>query len=317
MTLIAGHLARILDTETGTTVVAVATSGGWSPLPQHETVSALLATPVDEIRRALEDAGPPIAEGRVRLLPPVDGPMEVWGAGVTYLVSREAREEESEQRAVYRKVYDSPRPELFFKAAAWRAVTDGEPISVRSDSANNVPEPEMGLVLNRQGSLVGYTIVNDVSSRAIEGENPLYLPQAKIYDGSCAVGPTIAPHWVLEDVSNLSISMTIVRDEVIAYSGSALISDMKRTFDELARFLFSEQSFPCGVVLATGTGVIPPLSFTIVPGDVIQIEVEGLGRQVCQVTTTDGVGRWLWARHLRPMTAPLTPAKRHLEPRLG
>ena len=164
------------------------------PLTGVESTASLWALPLDELgvrlARALVDAGPGIALAEVTLLAPVDGLTEVWAAGVTYRSSRDARMEESDRAAdVYQQVYDAARPELFFKSAAWRVSGDGEPIAIRSDSTVDVPEPELALVVNRYGEIVGYTICNDVSSRSIEGENPLYLPQAKVYLGGCALGP--------------------------------------------------------------------------------------------------------------------------------
>jgi 2-dehydro-3-deoxy-D-arabinonate dehydratase len=209
------------------------------------------------------------------LLPPLESQHEVWASGVTYLRSREAREAESTVRDVYARVYDAPRPELFFKAPGWRCVADGDNIRVRADSKWNVPEPELTLVINAQGEIVGYTAGNDVSSRDIEGENPLYLPQAKVYTASCALGPGI----VLSDVSglrDLPIDIAIHRAGAVAFEGSTRISRMKRTLDELAEYLCRELDFPRGAFLMTGTGIVPPHEFSMSVGDVVRITIGSL-----------------------------------------
>jgi 2-dehydro-3-deoxy-D-arabinonate dehydratase len=257
----------------------------------------MLQLGLDEIEALLAQAKAqqPIPMETVRFLPPIDGTTEVWAAGVTYKVSREARVEESGDQDIYRRVYEAERPELFFKASAWRVVTDGEPIGVRADSPNNVPEPELGLVLNNRGDLVGFTTVDDVSSRSIEGSNPLYLPQAKVYDGSCALGPSITPRW-LGSRGSFQISMSISRRGHQVFTGEASTAEMKRSFDELARSLFHQTSFPEGAVLATGTSLVPPMSQTLAIGDVVEIEIDGLARLVTPVAPAQAVGRWLMER---------------------
>ena len=178
---------------------------------------------------------------------------------MTYFSSREARVEESERSAdVYRQVYDAERPELFFKSAAWRVAGDGQTIAVRADSAVDVPEPEVAVVINRFGEIAGYTACNDVSSRSIEGENPLYLPQAKIYLGGCALGPSVRPSWEVADPYDLGIELTIRRDGALAWQGRASTSALRRTFDELAGYLMRADIHPDGVVLSTGTCLVPP-----------------------------------------------------------
>jgi 2-dehydro-3-deoxy-D-arabinonate dehydratase len=215
------------------------------------------------------------------LLAPLDGRTEVWAAGVTYERSRSARVEESEDSAdIYAKVYDAPRPELFFKSAAWRVAGPGARVSVRADSAVNVPEPELAAVLNAAGEPVGYTICNDLSSRSIEGENPLYLPQAKIYLGGCAAGPWIRPAWEVPDPYDLSMQMTITRDGAAAWDGQASTRGLRRTVAELARFLFREDEFPAGVLLSTGTSLVPDLPFSLREGDEIRISIDGIGELV-------------------------------------
>lgn len=215
--------------------------------------------------------------GDVVLLPPVDGRSEVWAAGVTYRRSREARVEESTERSVYERVYDADRPELFLKAVPWRVVTDGEPIAIREDSALNVPEPELGVVVNRHGEIVGYLVVNDVSSRTIEGENPLYLPQAKIYAGSAALSTAIRPASEIGEPGALDIGLTVRRNGAEVFEGTTSTSQLNRTPDELVDHLFRGQPFPDGAVLATGTGIVPSMDFTLLPGDEVRIEIGEVG----------------------------------------
>jgi len=208
------------------------------------------------------------------LLLPLEPP-EVWCAGVTYERSRDARVEESAVKDVYTLVYEAERPELFFKdAACRRTVGPGEPIGIRSDSSWNVPEPEIGLVLGDDGA-TGVTIGNDVSSREIEGENPLYLPQAKVYSGACALGPALLSP-IPDDP--LEIRMRIF-DEAgrELYSGETSTTRMKRSFAELVGFLLRENPVPAGSVLLTGTGLVPPDDFTLEPGNVVEIHVPGIG----------------------------------------
>lgn len=295
-----GHLVRAIDTEDGDVVLGVVEAEGVAPLRNVEAISELLQLELAKIESEMSETEPPIPIDRVRFLPPIDGAMEVWAAGVTYKASREARVEESGDREVYRRVYEADRPELFFKGSAWRVVTDGEPIGIRHDSPNNVPEPEVGLVLNSRGELVGFTMVDDVSSRTIEGANPLYLPQAKVYDGCCALGPSIVPRRLVTDETALGIRMTITRDGNPVFSGESSTGQMKRSFTELARFLFLQLTFPEGVVLATGTSVVPPLTTTLVHGDMVEIEIDHLGRFQTPVAPASAVGSWLSERRSDP-----------------
>jgi 2-dehydro-3-deoxy-D-arabinonate dehydratase len=239
------------------------------------SISALLELPLAEFRSALEPTAAEI--DNARLLPPIDGFTEVWASGVTYRRSSEARQEESDVADVYARVYDADRPELFFKSPAWRVSGPGEPIGVRVDSEINVPEPELALVYNAAGELVGLTICDDVSSRSIEGENPLYLPQAKLYSGACALGPGIVPIWQIPDPGNLAISLTMHRDGEIAWQGSTSTSLLHRSFTDLAAYLFRQIAFPQGVILSTGTGLVPELDYTLKPGDDVVIEIQGVG----------------------------------------
>src|SRR5690348_719189 len=242
----------------------------------------LLALPLNGIRAICANPGGATLPVRdVELLAPVDGRMEVWAAGVTYERSRTARMAESEQSAdIYDRVYAAERPELFFKSAAWRVSGPGQPVSVRADSTIDVPEPELGVVLNAAGEVAGYTICNDMSSRSIEGENPLYLPQAKIYLGGCAAGPWIVPVWEIPDPYALTIELTIARSGVAAWEGSASTSALHRKIDELAAYLFREDEFPAGAILSTGTSLVPELPFTLEAGDEVRIRISGIGELV-------------------------------------
>jgi 2-dehydro-3-deoxy-D-arabinonate dehydratase len=212
------------------------------------------------------------------ILAPVDS-QEVWAAGVTYFRSRTARIEESQDAGggtFYDRVYSAARPELFFKAAGWRVRPSGGTIRIRRDATWNVPEPELALYVNARGKIIGYTIGNDVSSRDIEGENPLYLPQAKMYDGSCALGPCVL---VTDDVlpPETPISIRIVRDGAEVFQGATQLSQMRRTPAELVEYLYRETSFPSGCVLLTGTGVVPPDGFMLQSGDRVDIEIAPIG----------------------------------------
>lgn len=248
------------------------------------SLAELLRESADGLRRLLQDdwtGGARHALADVSLLAPIDGRTEVWAAGVTYEMSQRERMKESEGAArLYQQVYDAERPELFFKSAAWRVRGPGETIAVRADSVIDVPEPELALVLNSRGEICGYTVCNDVSSRTIEGENPLYLPQAKIYLGGCALGPTIRPAWEVSDPYDLSIRLTISRDRTDIWSGSASTAGLHRRFGELVDFLLRADIFPDGAVLSTGTSLVPELPFSLADGDVVSIDIDNVGRLV-------------------------------------
>ena len=211
------------------------------------------------------------------VLAPV-GNQEVWAAGVTYYRSRKARMEESKEAGggdFYDRVYRAERPELFFKAAGWRVAGPGGAVRIRSDAKWSVPEPELTLVINATGNIAGYTIGNDMSSRDIEGDNPLYLPQAKVYDGSCALGPCVllSPQALTDN----KIQLEILRGGQSLFSGSTSLAELKRDPRQLVEYLFRDQSFPRGVLLMTGTGIVPGDDFTLQHGDVIRIAIEGIG----------------------------------------
>jgi 2-dehydro-3-deoxy-D-arabinonate dehydratase len=232
---------------------------------------------VDELTR-LGESG--LAEHRVddiRLVTPVES-QEVWAAGVTYLRSRDARMAESEFSAsAYDRVYDAARPEIFFKALPEKVVSPGEAVGIREDARWNVPEPELALVVNSSGTIVGYTIGNDMSSRDIEGENLLYLPQAKIYTASCAVGPWIVVGQTEDDARQWRIQLQIRRGAATVFAGETGAGQIKRPFNELVGYLFRSQRFPHGAVLLTGAGVVPPDEFTLAAQDTVRITISGVG----------------------------------------
>jgi 2-dehydro-3-deoxy-D-arabinonate dehydratase len=220
------------------------------------------------------------------------GAQEVWASGVTYLRSREARMEEAKNAGggdFYARVYEAERPELFFKATASRVVGHRQHVRIRRDSAWNVPEPELTLFVSSEGTIEGYTVGNDMSSRDIEGENPLYLPQAKSYDASAAIGPCIyVPGQPIN--ADAKIEINIMRGGSAVFSGEISINRMKRKHDELVSFLFRETSFPYGVFLMTGTGIVPPDSFTLEPGDEVHISIEGIGTLINTVSQQEVMG---------------------------
>jgi len=215
------------------------------------------------------------------LLPPIGG-QEVWAAGVTYFRSRNARMEESKSAGggdFYDRVYHADRPELFFKATAHRVVGPGANVAIRKDASWSVPEPELALFISPAGKISGYTVGNDMSSRDIEGENPLYLPQAKVYDRSCALGPCLlVREEPLPDSTEIAIE--ILREAKVAFSGSTTLKEMKRKPEELVEYLYRASSFPRGCFLLTGTGVVPPDSFTLRHGDEIRITIPPIGTLV-------------------------------------
>ena len=267
----AGPRLGLID---GERVLGVAAAGGPATLADALTMPlADLRTRLDALRR---QAGEGVPLDAVAFAAPIDR-QEVWAAGVTYLRSRDARMEESTQRDVYDRVYDAARPEIFLKATPNRVVGPGEAVAIRSDSTWDVPEPELALVLNRDGETVGYTIGNDVSSRSIEGENPLYLPQAKLYSKCAALGPTIALAWEIGDIKNRTIRLVIRRGGEVLFDGETSTSQIHRTFDDLVGYLRRYNEFPAGVVLMTGTGIIPPSAFTLEDGDDVEIAIDGIG----------------------------------------
>jgi len=258
-------------------MIDLARSGG------PESLTAALQLPAAELWSALRAAQSvphvDVPLTSVTLKAPIDR-QEVWAAGVTYMRSRDARMEESSQRDVYDRVYDADRPELFLKATPNRVSGPGEAIAIRGDSGWDVPEPELAILLNARGELVGYTIGNDVSSRSIEGENPLYLPQAKVYSRCAALGPVVVTVDELPDASNLQIQLTIRRDGVDLFQDRTATSQLHRSLSDLITYLLRDNEFPAGVFLMTGTGIVPPSEFTLQDGDEVTIRIEGLGSLV-------------------------------------
>jgi 2-dehydro-3-deoxy-D-arabinonate dehydratase len=244
-------------------------------LDEDATVAALLATAGALAEAAQRRDGAAVPDGAV-VLAPTDA-QEVWASGVTYLRSSEARQEESSHADVYQRVYAAARPELFLKAPPGHAVGSDDAVGIRADSTWDVPEPELAAVFDRTGTLVAYTIGNDMSSRSIEGENPLYLPQAKTYDGSLGLGPCLVPVDAAPPVDEMVISMAIRRSGEEIFGGSVELTPMRRSLAELGEWLFRARSFAAGVILLTGTGIVPDDEFTLSPGDEVDISISGLG----------------------------------------
>jgi 2-dehydro-3-deoxy-D-arabinonate dehydratase len=246
----------------------LAWSAGRSDLAAELIGGLAGATPVAHID--------PAGQGGPALLKPTDL-QEVWAAGVTYERSRIAREEESAGSGIYDRVYSAARPEIFFKATPSRTVGPGEPVAIRVDASWNVPEPELGLVINQALELVGFTVGNDMSSRDIEGENPLYLPQAKLYARCCALGPLIALRDSIADPTNLPIKLEILRGGAVAFAAETNTRRIVRSYADLIGYLGRDNLFPDGAVLLTGTGIVPPDDFTLLAGDEVTISIEGIG----------------------------------------
>lgn len=251
-------------------------AASWDELVAREDLAA-------EVSRRIQQTSS-IDHAPEEVLAPI-GSQEVWAAGVTYFRSRNARMEEAKiggSSDFYDRVYHAERPELFFKATPHRVAGPGAKVAIRSDAHWSVPEPELALVISPVGKITGYTIGNDMSSRDIEGENPLYLPQAKVYDRSCALGPCLL---IAEEPLPLSteISIQIRRDSRSVFSGDTTLKEMKRKPGELVEYLFRASSFPQGCILLTGTGIVPPDSFTLQAGDEIQITIPPIGTLVNQV----------------------------------
>jgi len=294
------HLVRYADGPGTGTRLGVLEEGVVRPVAGVSGFAELLQRPIAEIRELLAtgvderaDASRPLQE--VVLLPPVDGRMEVWAAGVTYERSMDARMEESAaSEDVYARIYSADRPELFFKAPPWRVVTGGEPIGVRPDAAITVPEPELALLITSRGEVLGYTVCDDVSSRDLEGANPLYLPQAKIYDGSCALAAAVRPAWEVADVDALGIRLVVHRDGDKVLDEQTSTARLHRSTSDLVDHLRRSLTLPDGAVLATGTGIVPALDFTLLPGDVVEITVDEVGSLANPVAESSALA-WLAA----------------------
>jgi 2-dehydro-3-deoxy-D-arabinonate dehydratase len=261
----------------GSPLLTVARAGDLFPL--EDTLAALLGRGRRALREAVARAldGEPLA-APAELLAPVDE-QEVWASGVTYRRSATARQEESVVADVYARVYDADRPELFLKAPAARVPPPGAPLRIRADSGWDVPEPELALVLDSAGEIAGYLVADDVSSRSIEGANPLYLPQAKTYDDAVGLSGTIVLAGAdgRDPVRTAGIELEIRRAGETVFAGTTSVGEMRRSFEELAEHLFRELSHPAGAVLLTGTGIVPPDEVTLAPGDVVRIAIDGVG----------------------------------------
>jgi 2-dehydro-3-deoxy-D-arabinonate dehydratase len=275
------QLAKFLD-PSGNPRVGVIEGEGVRPLGTTEEAgrnlfTRILSSKSPEVAVAASIAGDVFPLRTVTLLPPIDD-QEVWGAGVTYERSKVARQEESaDGGSFYDQVYRADRPELFFKATPSRVVGPGKAIRVRSDAKWSVPEPELALFLSSDLRLVGYTVGNDVSSRDIEGRNPLYLPQAKVYDACCALGPCVTLASAMPATAEIAIRLNIVRDGATIFDASTSTGRMARSFAELISWLGRDNVFPNGVILLTGTGIVPPDEFTLTPGDLVNITIAGIG----------------------------------------
>ena len=252
----------------------------WDALFNHKNLSSYLA-------KALKAAKPvKFDPATAPLLAPI-GTQEVWAAGVTYYRSRDARMEESKAAGggdFYARVYEADRPEIFFKSTPHRVSGPGQKVRIRKDSKWNVPEPELAVVVNAAGAIIGWTICNDMSSRDIEGENPLYLPQAKVYDQCCALGPGILVADEMPPKST-AIRLEILRGGASAFAGSTSLDQLKRTPESLVEFLFRDNSFPAGCFLSTGTGVVPGDGFTLAKGDVVRITIDPIGTLSSEVVS--------------------------------
>jgi 2-dehydro-3-deoxy-D-arabinonate dehydratase len=241
------------------------------------SLSQLLKMNNVEARKYIEAASKKVSSNsHFEHLAPIDENQEVWACGVTYLRSKVGRMEESDLPDLYSRVYDAARPEIFFKSSGWRAVGNKEAVGIRADSGWDVPEGEVGLVVNAHGEIFGYVIGNDMSSRSIEGENALYLPQAKCYEKSCALGPYIVPSWEIDEAV-FPIKVSIMRAGAEVFVGESSSAQMKRNFPELVEWLFKTLPMPEGAIVLTGTGVVPDSSFTLHVGDIVDISIQGLG----------------------------------------
>ena len=277
------HLA-VIQTQSNLYHLVKEINGKYFEIEKIKNLSDALSLHMADFRKAYEAAGSTEVKGK--LVAPVAIDTEVWGAGVTYQRSRDARKEESGIPDVYQLVYEADRPELFFKATARRTVGHEGEVGIRADAQTSVPEPEVAIVMNKFGELIGMSICNDMTSRNIEGENPLYLSQAKIYYGSNALGPMIRPIWEIVDHEKLDIYAKIERAGSIVWQAETSLKSLNRSFDDLIDYLFKCQHFPVGVVLSTGTGIVPPLDISLMAGDVVTITVDQIGTLVNKVALT-------------------------------
>jgi 2-dehydro-3-deoxy-D-arabinonate dehydratase len=254
---------------------AVTVDGIHSVVEKIPTLTEAMHLTLAELKSAVSNTSGAVTG---KLVAPISPEIELWGAGVTYLRSRDARKEESGVPDVYQRVYEADRPELFFKSNAVRARGTNSPVGIRYDSAASVPEPEVAIYINRYREIIGYAICNDMTARTIEGENPLYLSQAKIYIGSTAIGPDITPAWLAPTAAEMKIKARIVRGTEIAWEAETSLAALNRTLEDLITYLFRCQDFPHGVILSTGTGIVPPLDISLAAADVVEIDVAGVGK---------------------------------------
>ena len=254
---------------------AVTVDGKHSGVEKIPTLTEAMHLTLAELKSAVSKTSGAITG---ELVAPISPEIELWGAGVTYLRSRDARKEESGVPDVYQRVYEADRPELFFKSNAVRARGTNSPVGIRYDSAASVPEPEVAIYINRYREIIGYAICNDMTARTIEGENPLYLSQAKIYIGSTAIGPDITPAWLAPTAAEMKIKARILRGTEIAWEAETSLAALNRTLEDLITYLFRCQDFPHGAILSTGTGIVPPLDISLAAADVVEIDVAGVGK---------------------------------------
>jgi 2-dehydro-3-deoxy-D-arabinonate dehydratase len=264
----------VLHTSNAQYRFAVTVDGVHREVEGLPTLTEAMHLTLAELKARTADAKTPVTGS---LAAPIAPEIELWGAGVTYLRSRDARKEESGVPDVYQRVYEADRPELFFKSTAVRARGTNAPIGIRYDSEASVPEPEVAIYINKHREIIGYAICNDVTARSIEGENPLYLSQAKIYIGSTAIGPDITPAWLAPTAAEMAIKAKIVRGSAITWEAETSLGALNRTLEDLVNYVFRCQDFPHGLILSTGTGIVPPLDISLEAGDIVEIDVAGVG----------------------------------------
>ncbi len=267
----------ILKTAANDYQFAVTTVAGHAAVPNIPTLTQAMHLTLAELKSAVTNTSDSVTG---ELVAPISPEIELWGAGVTYLRSRDARKEESGVPDVYQRVYEADRPELFFKSSAVRARGTNAPVGIRFDSAASVPEPEVAIYINKHREIIGYAICNDMTARTIEGENPLYLSQAKIYIGSTAIGPDITPAWLAPEAAEMAIAAKIIRGSKIVWEAETSLGSLNRTLEDLITYLFRCQDFPHGVILSTGTGIVPPLDISLEANDVVEINVAGIGKLI-------------------------------------
>ena len=265
----------ILSNQENAFQFAVTVDGKHSGVEKIPTLTEAMHLTLAELKSAVSNTSGAVTG---KLVAPISPEIELWGAGVTYLRSRDARKEESGVPDVYQRVYEADRPELFFKSNAVRARGTNSPVGIRYDSAASVPEPEVAIYINRYREIIGYAICNDMTARTIEGENPLYLSQAKIYIGSTAIGPDITPAWLAPTAAEMKIKARILRGTEIAWEAETSLAALNRTLEDLITYLFRCQDFPHGAILSTGTGIVPPLDISLAAYDVVEIDVAGVGK---------------------------------------